>query len=64
MKYNFLDSIGHRECSSKRDIYSDTGVPQETRIISNKLPNLPSKGIRRRGTKKVQSQQKEGNNKY
>ena len=38
------------ECSKsilKRQVYSDTRLPQETRKISNKQPNLPSKGIRK-----------------
>ena len=53
------------ECSkssSKVKVYSDTGLPLETRKISNKQPNIPSKGIIKR-TNKAQSQQKEGNNK-
>ena len=29
--------------SSKREVSSDTGIPQETRKISYKQPNLPSK---------------------
>ena len=28
--------MGFRKSSSKRDIYSDTGLPQETRKFSNK----------------------------
>ena len=32
--------------------------------ISNKQPNIPPKGIRKRRTNKAQSQQKEENNKY
>ena len=34
--------------SSKWEVYSDTGLPQEKRKISNKQPNLPSKGIRKK----------------
>ena len=37
-----------------------TGLPEDTRKISNKQPNIPPKRIRKR-TKP--SQQKEGNNK-
>ena len=43
------------ECSkssSKREVYSNTNLPQETRSISNKQPNLIPKAIRERRTKK------------
>ena len=43
------------ECSkssSKREVYSNTILPQETRKISNKQPNLIPKAIRERRTKK------------
>ena len=42
------------ECSkssSKREVYSNTIVPQETRNILNKQPNLTPKAIRERRTK-------------
>ena len=39
---------GTSKSSSKREVYSEAGLPQETREISNKQPNLPSKGIRKR----------------
>ena len=42
--------------SSKREIYSDTGLPQETRKIRNK-PNITSKVICKR-INKAQSHQK------
>ena len=48
--------------SSKREAYSNTIQPQETRDISNK-PNLTPKVIRERRTKKRQSYQKERNHK-
>ena len=48
--------------SSKREIHSDRCLLQ-TRKLSNKLPTLPYKGIRKRRTNKAQNQQKEGNNK-
>ena len=54
------------ECSSgssNREVYSDTGLSQEMRKISNKKPNIPKNGIRKRGRNKAQSQQKEGNDK-
>ena len=47
---------------SKWEVYSNVSLPQETRKISNKQPNLPSKEIRKR-TNKVEIQHKEGNNK-
>ena len=56
--------MGCRKRSSEREVHRDTGLPQETRKISNKQPNLPPKRIRKRRTNKTQSQQKEGNNKY
>ena len=37
--------------SSKREVYSDTDLPQETRKISNIQPKLLIKGIRKRRTK-------------
>ena len=36
-----------RKSSSNSNIYSNTGLPQETRKIWNRQPNLPSKGIRK-----------------
>ena len=44
-----------------RGKHSNTILPQETRKISNKQPNLAPKAIRERRTKKPQSQQKERN---
>ena len=38
--------------SSKTEVYSDTILPQEARIISNKQPNLTPKAIREKRTKK------------
>ena len=55
--------MGHSKSSAKREVYSNTSLPQETRNISNKQPNLAPKAIRERRTKKPQSQQKEGNKK-
>ena len=50
------------ECSksrSKKKVHSDTGLPQETRKISSKLPSLPPKRIQNRRTNKTQIKQKE-----
>ena len=54
--------MGCSNRQSKREVHSDTGLPQETKKSSNKQLNLPPKRIRKR-MKKTQSQQKEGNNK-
>ena len=45
----------------KREVYSNTGLPQEARKISNKQPNLTPKEARKRRTNKTQTQNKEGN---
>ena len=55
--------MGYSKSSSKREVYSNIGLPQEIRKISNKQPSLPRKGLRKRRTNKAQSQQTEGNNK-
>ena len=39
--------------SSKGEVYSNTMLPQETRNISNKQPNLTPKAIRERRTNKA-----------
>ena len=56
-KWNHSDpkSLGYSESSSKRDVYSNTSLPQETRKMSNKEPNLTSKGARKRRTNKTLS---------
>ena len=38
MQYNTSKSMGYSKSSSKREAYSNTGLPQETRKISNKQP--------------------------
>ena len=40
---------------SKREVYGDTGLSQETRKISNKKLNLQSKATRERRTNRAQS---------
>lgn len=60
MKRNHPKSLG---CSdSRRNVYGNTGQPQEERKISNKQPNLTHKEARNRrnGTP---TQQKKGNKK-
>lgn len=51
--------------NSKRKVYSDTVLLQETnkQKNSNKQHKPPSKWIRKKRTNKVQNQQKEGYNK-
>ena len=44
--------MGCSKSSSKREVYSNTILPQETRNISNKQPKLTPKAIRERKTKK------------
>ena len=44
--------MGCRKSSSKREVYSNTILPQETRNISNKQSNLTPKANRERRTKK------------
>ena len=62
METQLPKSMGCSKSSSKREVYSDTSLPQETRKISSKQPKLPSEVIRKR-INKAQRQQKEGNNK-
>ena len=47
--------MGCSENSSKREVYSYTSLPQETRKISNQQSNLTPKGTRERRTNKTQS---------
>ena len=49
------------KASLKRKAYSNTSLPQETRKLSNKQPNLPSKEQREKNKQSPQSQQKERN---
>ena len=43
--------MGCSKTSSRREVYSNTILPQETRNISNKQPNLTPKAITERRTK-------------
>ena len=45
--------MGHRKSSSKREVYSDTSLPQEAGKISNKQPKLTSKATRERRANKT-----------
>ena len=55
MKHDDPNPMGCSKSSSKREGYSNTILPQETRNISNKQPNLTPKAIRERRKKKPQS---------
>ena len=51
-KHDDPKPMGYSKSSSKRKVYSNTILPQETREISNKQPNLTPKAVRERRTKK------------
>ena len=63
MKTQLSKTYGCSKSSSKREVYSNTSLPQETRKISNKQSKLTPKGTRERRRNKTQSQQKERNHK-
>ena len=54
-KHNTPKPMGCSKSSSKREVYSYTRLPQETRKISNKQSNLTPEGTRERRTSKTQS---------
>ena len=47
---------GAAKACSNREVYSNKILPQETRNISNKQPNLTPKETRERRTNKTQSE--------
>ena len=51
--------MGHGKSSSKREVYSNTVLLQETRKIPNKQPNLTLKATRETGTNKTQKLEEE-----
>ena len=57
-KYSLTKSAECSKSRSKREVHSDTGLPQETRKTSSKPPHLPPKRIQNR-TNKTQIKQKE-----
>ena len=59
MKTQKSKTFGIQQSSYKREVYSNTGLPQEARKVSNTQPNLIPKRCRK-GT--VNSHQKKGNN--
>ena len=54
-KHNTAKPMGYSKSSSKREVYSYTSLPQETRKISNEKSNLTPKGTRERWTNKTQN---------
>ena len=54
--------MGCSKSSSKREVYSNTTLPQETRKTSNRQPNFTPKTTGKRRTKKHQNQQEENIN--
>ena len=55
-KHDDVKHMGYSKSSSKRKVYSNTILHQETREISNKQTKLTPKATRERRTKKTQSQ--------
>ena len=59
-KHNDPKSMGNRKSSFKREVYSDTSLPQEIRKILNKQSNLTPEGTRKeKPTKPKVSRRKE-----
>ena len=54
-KHDDPKPMGCSKSSLKREVYSNTILPQETRKISNKQPNLTPKATRESRTNKTQS---------
>ena len=52
-KHNEPKPMGCSKSSSKRKVYGNTSLLQETRQILNKQPNLTPKGTRKRMTSKT-----------
>ena len=55
--------MGFSKSSSKKEVNSNTKLPQEARKASNRQLNSTSKAAEKRTKKKPQSQQKEINHK-
>ena len=54
-KHNNSKPMGCSKSSSKRDVYSNTILPQQIRKTSNRQPNFTPKTTGKRRTKKPQS---------
>ena len=62
METKLSKTYGIQKSYWKSKVYSNRGLLQEMRKISNKQPKLSSKGIRKETENKAQIQQKDGNN--
>ena len=51
-KHDISECIGCSESSSKREVYSNTILPQEIKKTSNRQPNFTPKTTEKWGTKK------------
>ena len=56
-------SVGYGNSGSKKEVYSNSGLPQQRRKIPNTQSKNASEGTGKRRTNKAQNQQKVGNNK-
>ena len=63
MKHDNLKLKKCSKSSSKRAVYSNTSLPQETRKLPHKQPNLTPKASREGRTDQTQREQKERNHK-
>ena len=54
--------MGPSKGSHETEVHSNTGLPNENKIISNKQPNLTPTRTQGTITKTTQSKEKEGNN--
>ena len=54
--------MGYSRGNPKREVHSNTGLPQKDRNISNKQPNTTPTRTQGTTTKTAQRKQKEGNN--
>ena len=63
MKTRQLKPMGCSKSSSKRKVYSNTILPEETRKTLNRQPNFIPKTTGKRRTKKPQNYQEERNHK-
>ena len=52
-KHSGSKYVGCSKSSSKREVYSNIGLPQETRTISNKKSNPITEGIRKEQSPKL-----------
>ena len=55
MRHDDPKPMGCSKSSSKREVYSNKILPEETRKIANKQPNLTPKATRERRKNKTQS---------